>query len=111
MICFVDVADLRSERLNMQVIETSTHKDSGFSTDFVHTLIKQRQILERSRLTKELFEQQLDRFSCQRRSHLRVIRHKFDRPQPNQHNPITTGSALKVPEIDYSKHKILLAVI
>ena len=48
MICFVDVADLRSERLNMQVIEISTHKDSGFSTDFFHTLIKQRQILERS---------------------------------------------------------------
>ncbi|MEG3958283.1 hypothetical protein [Microcoleus sp. herbarium2] len=32
----------------MQVIETSTHKDSGFSTDFFDTLIKQRQILERS---------------------------------------------------------------
>jgi hypothetical protein len=63
----------------MQVIETSTHKDSGFSTDFFHTLIKQGQILERSRLTNELFEQQLDRFSRQRRSHLPVIGHKFDR--------------------------------
>jgi hypothetical protein len=63
----------------MQVIETSTHKDSGFSTDFFHTLIKQGQILERSRLANELFEQQLDRFSRQRRSHLRVIGHKFDR--------------------------------
>ncbi|WP_333164342.1 hypothetical protein [Microcoleus sp. Pol12B4] len=56
-------------------------------------------------------EQQLDHFSRQRRSHLRVILHKFDRPQQTQHNPITTGSALKVPDIDYSKHKILLAVI
>lgn len=28
-------------------------------------------------------------------------------PQPQ----ITTGSSLKVPDIDYSKHKILLAVI
>ncbi|MEG4233532.1 hypothetical protein QUA40_15655 [Microcoleus sp. Pol11C3] len=56
-------------------------------------------------------EQQIDRFSHQRRSHLRVIGHKFDRPQQTQHNPITTGSALKVPDIDYSKHKILLAVI
>ena len=95
----------------MQVIETSTHKDSGFSTDFFHTLMKKRQILEPSNSRGELFEQQLDRFSRQRRSHLRVIGHKFDRPQPTQHNPITTGSALKVPEIDYSKHKILLAVI
>jgi len=42
---------------------------------------------------------------------LRVIGHKFDRPQQTEHNPITTGSALKVPDIDYSKHKILLAVI
>ncbi|MBD1884136.1 hypothetical protein [Microcoleus vaginatus] len=45
------------------------------------------------------------------RSHLPVILHKFDRPQQTEHNPITTGSSLKVPEIDYSKHKILLAVI
>ncbi|MEG4228558.1 hypothetical protein QUA35_20810 [Microcoleus sp. N9_B2] len=45
------------------------------------------------------------------RSHLRVIGHKFDRPQQTQHNPITTGSAIEVPDIDYSKHKILLAVI
>ncbi|MEG3928614.1 MULTISPECIES: hypothetical protein [unclassified Microcoleus] len=32
----------------MQVIKTSTHKAWGFSTDFFHTLIKQRLILERS---------------------------------------------------------------
>jgi DNA-binding transcriptional regulator YiaG len=38
----VGVADLRYERLNRQVIETSIHKDSGFSTYFFHTLIKQR---------------------------------------------------------------------
>ncbi|MEG5087049.1 hypothetical protein [Microcoleus sp. AT9b-C2] len=38
------VADLRYERLNMQVIETSIHKASGFSTYFFHTLIKQRLI-------------------------------------------------------------------
>jgi hypothetical protein len=37
------VADLRYERLNMQVIETTIHKASGFLTDFFHTLIKQRQ--------------------------------------------------------------------
>ena len=37
------VADLRYERLNIQIIETSIHNPSGFSTDFFHTLIKQRQ--------------------------------------------------------------------
>ena len=36
------VADLRYERLNMQVIESCIHKDSGFSTYFFHPLIKQR---------------------------------------------------------------------
>ncbi|MBE9119242.1 hypothetical protein IQ269_00080 [Tychonema sp. LEGE 07199] len=36
------VADLRYERLNMQVIETRIHKTSEFSTYFFHTLIKQR---------------------------------------------------------------------
>ncbi len=36
------VADLRYERLNMQIIETSIHNASEFSTDFFHTLIKQR---------------------------------------------------------------------
>jgi hypothetical protein len=36
------VADLRYERLNMPVIETSIDKAWGFSTDFFHTLIKQR---------------------------------------------------------------------
>jgi len=56
----------------MQVRETSIHKDSGFSTDFFDTLIKQGQILEWSNSRGELFEQQLDRFSRQRRSHLRV---------------------------------------
>jgi hypothetical protein len=39
------VADLRYERLNMQVIETTIHKASGFLTNFFHTLIKQRQLL------------------------------------------------------------------
>ncbi|MEG4575205.1 hypothetical protein QUA56_21335 [Microcoleus sp. N3A4] len=39
---YVGVADLRYQRLNMQIIETSIHKASGFSTDFFHTLIKQR---------------------------------------------------------------------
>ncbi|MEG3975711.1 hypothetical protein QT970_13975 [Microcoleus sp. herbarium8] len=39
---FVGVADLRYERLNMQVIETRIHKTSEFSTYFFHTLIKQR---------------------------------------------------------------------
>ncbi|MEG3920657.1 MULTISPECIES: hypothetical protein [unclassified Microcoleus] len=38
----IGVADLRYERLNMQIIETSIHKASGFSTYFFHTLIKQR---------------------------------------------------------------------
>jgi hypothetical protein len=37
------VADLGYEGLNMQVIETSIHKTSGFSSYFFHTLIKQRQ--------------------------------------------------------------------
>jgi len=37
------IADLRYERLNMQVIETTIHKASGFFTDFFYTLIKQRQ--------------------------------------------------------------------
>jgi hypothetical protein len=36
------VADLRYQRLNMPVIETSIHKASGFSTYLFHTLIKQR---------------------------------------------------------------------
>jgi 4-hydroxybenzoate polyprenyltransferase len=36
------VADLGYESLNMQVIETSIHKTSGFSSYFFHTLIKQR---------------------------------------------------------------------
>ena len=35
------VADLRYERLNMPVIETSIHKAFGFSTYFFHTMIKQ----------------------------------------------------------------------
>ncbi|MEZ2238073.1 hypothetical protein [Microcoleus sp.] len=43
------VADLRYERLNMHIIETSIHNASGFSTDFFHTLIKQRRKLERVR--------------------------------------------------------------
>ena len=38
------VADLRYERLNMQVRETSIHKTWGFSSYFFHTLIKQRQL-------------------------------------------------------------------
>jgi len=38
----IGVADLGYERLNMQIIETSIHKASGFSTYFFHTLIKQR---------------------------------------------------------------------
>ncbi|MEG3911674.1 hypothetical protein QT979_27450 [Microcoleus sp. w2-18bC1] len=53
----------------------------------------------------------LTALATESRSHLRVIGHKCDRPQRTQHNRITTGSALKVPDIDYSKHKILLAVI
>ncbi|MEP6580033.1 hypothetical protein NDI43_14430 [Microcoleus vaginatus GB2-A3] len=36
------VADLWYERLNMPVREASTYKAWGFSTDFFHTLIKQR---------------------------------------------------------------------
>jgi hypothetical protein len=36
------VAELQYEKLNMQVIETSIHKASGFTTNFFHTLIKQR---------------------------------------------------------------------
>ncbi|MEG4272971.1 MULTISPECIES: hypothetical protein [unclassified Microcoleus] len=32
-------------------------------------------------------------------------------PPTTPTNPITTGSAIEVPDIDYSKHKILLAVI
>ncbi|WP_333183083.1 MULTISPECIES: hypothetical protein [unclassified Microcoleus] len=39
---FFSVADLRYERLNMPVIETSIDKAWGFSTDLFHTLIKQR---------------------------------------------------------------------
>ncbi|MEG3875687.1 hypothetical protein [Microcoleus sp. Z1_B5] len=35
------VADLRYEKLNMQVIEISIRKASGASTNFFHTLIKQ----------------------------------------------------------------------
>jgi hypothetical protein len=38
------VADLGYERLNMQAIETSIPKTSGFSSYFFHTLIKQCQI-------------------------------------------------------------------
>ncbi|MBD0310340.1 MAG: hypothetical protein ICV80_20215 [Microcoleus sp. T1-bin1] len=67
-----------------------------------------------SQLTHEessSIDSNLSALATEARSHLRVIGHKFDRPQPTEHNPITTGSALKVPEIDYSKHKILLAVI
>jgi hypothetical protein len=41
----VGVADLRYEKLNMQVIETSIHKASGASTDLFHTLIKQHLFL------------------------------------------------------------------
>ncbi|MEG4419923.1 type IV pilin-like G/H family protein [Microcoleus sp. LAD1_D5] len=37
-------ADLRYERLNMQLIETIIHKAWGFSTYFFHTLIKQRRV-------------------------------------------------------------------
>ncbi|MEG3905816.1 hypothetical protein QUB19_26495 [Microcoleus sp. B4-C5] len=37
----IGVADLRYERLKIQVIETGIHKASGFSTYFFHTLIKQ----------------------------------------------------------------------
>ncbi|MEG4228522.1 hypothetical protein QUA44_20995 [Microcoleus sp. N9_A2] len=40
----IGVADLRYERLNMPVIETCIDKAWGFSTDFLHTLIKQRRI-------------------------------------------------------------------
>jgi hypothetical protein len=40
------VADLRYERLNMPVIETSIDKAWGFLTYFFHTLIKQRLILD-----------------------------------------------------------------
>ncbi|MEG3908763.1 hypothetical protein [Microcoleus sp. Pol12B5] len=39
------VADLGYDRLNMQVIETSIHKTSGFLSDFFHTLVKQRREL------------------------------------------------------------------
>jgi hypothetical protein len=39
------VADLGYEMLNMQVIETSIHETSGFSSYFFHTLIKQRLLL------------------------------------------------------------------
>ena len=95
----------------MQVRETSINKDSGFSTDFFHTLIKQRQILERSNSRGELFEQQLDRFSHQRRSHLRVIGHKFDRPQQPPKLQLLPDRRSKVTEIDESKQKLLLAVI
>jgi len=42
------VGDLRYERLNMQIIETSIHKASGFLTYFFHTLIKQCQIVQLS---------------------------------------------------------------
>ncbi|MEG4232932.1 hypothetical protein QUA40_12595 [Microcoleus sp. Pol11C3] len=42
----VGVADLRYERLNLQIIETSINKASEFSTYFFHTLIKQRQKVE-----------------------------------------------------------------
>ncbi|MEG5162048.1 hypothetical protein QUB37_16570 [Microcoleus sp. AT3-A2] len=57
----------------MLVRETSIHKDSGFSTDFFHTLIKQCQIWELSNSRGEIFQQQLGRFSHLKRSHLRVI--------------------------------------
>jgi hypothetical protein len=40
--CRIGVADLRYERLNMPVRETSIDKAWGFSTYFFHTLIKQR---------------------------------------------------------------------
>jgi hypothetical protein len=40
---YLGVADLQYEKLNMQVIETSIHKAWGFTTNFFHTLIKQRQ--------------------------------------------------------------------
>ncbi|MEG4172049.1 hypothetical protein QUA11_31430 [Microcoleus sp. S13_D1] len=44
----------------MQIIETSIHNASGFSTDFFHTLIKQRRILLQSPIDT------YDRFgSCQ----------------------------------------------
>ncbi|MCC3613060.1 MAG: hypothetical protein JGK30_27205 [Microcoleus sp. PH2017_40_RAT_O_B] len=36
---FVGVADLRYERLNMPVIETSIDKAWGFLTYFFHTLV------------------------------------------------------------------------
>lgn len=65
----------------MQVRKTSIHKDSGFSTDFFHTLIKECQIWECSNSRGELDQQQLERFSHQSRSHLRVIGHKFKIPQ------------------------------
>ncbi|MEG5067459.1 hypothetical protein QUB33_28125, partial [Microcoleus sp. B3-A4] len=42
VILFSGVADLRYERLNMPVIETSIDKAWGFSTYFFHTMIKQR---------------------------------------------------------------------
>jgi hypothetical protein len=39
------VADLRYDKLNMQVIETSMYEASGASTDWFHTLIKQHLFL------------------------------------------------------------------